>query len=166
VIGVATYTVERISPEGGRPAAPHNQVRRFAYRLDTIKKWQPVVWQQFYDEGAKMDNIEMLTKDLETLCRELPRDHLRPGLYREPAILTPVEDYVQLTGRSRMSQYDLINAKRDLLSAVRSASQADVSQVKSKLTYDYFQRELEDQQRARDAFAKYFDRLSDPAHSN
>ena len=162
VIGVATYIVERITPDGDRNAAPRRQIRRFAYRLDTIKQWQPVVWPQFYAQGATMDNIEQLTRDLETFCRELlSGENLRPGLYREPAILQPVDDYAQVTGMSHMSQYDRTNAKKDLLSAIRAASQADVAQAGSKLTYDYFQRELVEQRRERDEFARFFQRITD-----
>jgi len=161
VIGVATYIVERITPAGNRAEAPERKIRRFAYRLDTIKKWQPVYWPEFYDEGARMDNIELVTRDLETFCRELAGGRLRPGSYKAAAIQTPVENYMELTGGTRRSRYDLLNAKKDLLLSIRSASQQDVSQAKTKLTYDYFQRELMDQQGVRDAFAKYFDSLSD-----
>ena len=53
-------------------------------------------------------------------------------------------------------------AKKDLLfDDSQRQPRTDIAQVKPTLTYDYFQRELLDQEQARAGFSKFFDTLSD-----
>ncbi len=162
VIGVAAQIAEKAPQADGADRPPRRVVKRFAYRLDSIRQWQPVSWPQFYNECDKMDKIYGVTRDIETFCSQLANGGaLRPGAYKSPSILAPIEDYVQTTGMSRMSSYDLVNAKKNLLASILSASQLDVSQAKMKITYDYFLHRLEDQRQERAALAKFFEKAGD-----
>ncbi len=160
VIGIAAYSTTESVVTAGQ-AAPHRVVRRFAYRLDSITKWQPITWAEFYVDSDKINDIKALTRDLETFRREFSSEDYTPGRYAKSAVQSPVADYIRATTLGHMSAFDRQAAKKDLLFAVRAAARSDMPR-QPLFTYDYFQREFQDQQRARDAFIKFFDTQSSP----
>src|SRR6185369_11606078 len=54
VIGVATYLTIRKYDSATREAVKAPIVRRFGYRLDSVKKWEPVTWPSFYAQATEM----------------------------------------------------------------------------------------------------------------
>ena len=57
------------------------------------------------------------------------------------------------------SQSDNQWADANFISFLKVACQTDVTAARSQLTYDYFQRELADQQQDRDQMAKAFENI-------
>ncbi len=58
VIGVATYLIIKKYNSATQQAIQTPIVRRFGYRLDSVKEWQPVNWQTFYAQAEEMEKIE------------------------------------------------------------------------------------------------------------
>ena len=53
VIGIATYLTIRKYDSATKVAVKERIVRRFGYRLDSVKTWQPVNWQGFYAQATR-----------------------------------------------------------------------------------------------------------------
>ena len=47
IIGVATYLIVKQYDASTRQAMREPRIRRFGYRLDSVKTWQPVTWNSF-----------------------------------------------------------------------------------------------------------------------
>ena len=71
VIGVATYLVTNQYDLSTNQHLKKPVVRRFGYRVDSVKAWQPVNWRLFDLQAAEMENITRLTDDLYDFFRDL-----------------------------------------------------------------------------------------------
>ena len=71
VIGVATYTVTRKYDAATKEKMKEPVIRRFGYRLDSVKTWQPVNWPGFYAQAGVMEKIHTLTEALDNFFRDL-----------------------------------------------------------------------------------------------
>ncbi len=163
VIGVATYLTIRKYDSATKEAVKKPIVRRFGYRLDSIKTWQSVNWQAFYAQATEMEAIEKLTGDLANFLRALGKDgRVSRGANINPAIKNRIDQWVEAKSK-RLSPHDSAAADQSLLSFLKVTCQADITAAQEHLTYDYFQRGLADQQRERkeisDVFSKIIDEL-------
>jgi hypothetical protein len=158
VIGIATYlTMRDMAGLSGR-AAP--KVRRFGYRLDSVKQWQPVAWPAYNQEYATMEGIKARTHDLAALLREMSRTGgVNASLHQNPAIRRPLEKFDQAAAGKSIVPVDRARAVKDLMSALRSATESDVLQANARLRYDFFRKELTEEQQVRGQFYKIFDEL-------
>jgi len=57
VIGVATYLTIKKYDAATKEVLKAPVVRRFGYRLDSVKTWQPVNWPAFYAQAAEVQAI-------------------------------------------------------------------------------------------------------------
>ena len=160
VIGVATYTVTRQYDLASDRKLENPVVRRFAYRLDNVKTWQPVNWKFFGAQAAQMQNIETLTTDLYDFFRDLDenKSHITPERHTDPVIKNRIDQWLAEKSGNH-SQSDNQWADANFISFLKVACQTDVTAARSQLTYDYFQRELADQQQDRDQMAKAFENI-------
>jgi len=158
VIGVATYlTMRDMNGLSGR-AAP--KVRRFGYRLDSVKQWQPVAWPAYNEEFATMERIKERTHDLAALLREMSRTgRVDAARHQDPAIRRPLEKFDEAASGKSIIPTDRARAIKDLMSALRSATGSDVQQAAVRLRYDFFRKELTEEQQVRGQFYKIFDEL-------
>lgn len=62
IIGIASYVMKRQHDEISKDSGV-GQVRRFGYRLDTIKQWQDLNWPIFQREAALVHDIGQFTDD-------------------------------------------------------------------------------------------------------
>jgi S1-C subfamily serine protease len=155
VIGVATYLIIRQYDAGTDKKLDRPMVRRFGYRIDNIKGWQSVSWPSFYAQAVEMEAIEQRTKDLEQIFRNpngLPGSLLISRL-GNPLISSHYADWMA-AHRHHHSPEDVAQADTDFLAFLRNACEEDVTAAQSQITYDYFRRELADQQQERDEMAK------------
>ena len=158
VIGIATYVIVREMDSLTHRRAP--QLRRFGYRLDSIKQWQPVAWPAYNEEFLTIAKIQARTQDLAALLRDLSRSgRINAARHTNPAIKIPLEKFEETTSRSAISAPDRARAAQDLMAAMRSACQSDIEQAKQRLRYDFFQRQLGEEQQARGQFYKIFDEI-------
>lgn len=158
VIGIATYVIVREMDALTGRRAP--QLRRFGYRLDSIKKWQPVAWPAFNEEFLAVAKIQARTQDLAALLGDMARSNrINAARHTNPAIKVPLEKFTETINRSAISAQDRTRAAQDLMAAMRSACQSDIEQAKQRLRYDFFQRQLGEEQQARGEFYKIFDEI-------
>jgi hypothetical protein len=156
VIGVATYlTIKNFDP-ATKQVIRDPIVRRFGYRLDSVKSWQPVNWNAFAAQAAEMKNIEALTTDFVRLINDLAKHHKpTPGMHTNPAIKSRI-DWWESQKRGRMSPQDAAVVDENFWGFLKTAAQADVTVARQQITYDYFQRDLAEQQKARNEISDVF----------
>lgn len=144
VIAVAAYATreELISGE--------TKVRRFGYRLDTVKQWQPVDWGRFYAEADKLEKIKLTTTELAQAFLELNglnqrANKARKYAYELPTIRNALDSFYGSLDTAT-TQRDANRVVNNLLVSLRGASQSDLAPVKPTFTYDCFRRQFSDQE--------------------
>lgn len=158
VIGIATYLKTRQFAEFSD--RKESRVRRFGYRLDSVKQWQPVTWQNYQAERVELDRVEALTKDLMHLIGAMRADaQVSAGDFGNSVIGRPVRDFTESIGSKRLSAADRTRVTQNFLSSIRSATMSDITQAKQRLRYDYFRRSVDEQAETRDQMYQLFDRL-------
>lgn len=159
VIGIATYLSIRdkqwLSNDNAQP-----QIRRFGYRLDSIKQWQPLDWPSFVREKASFEKITQLTGDLANLLRDMKDGSIQPALHTNAAISSHLRAYSdKIRVGTRLNQSDRLDAMATLMRFMRITSQQDITELGSKIRYDYYQRQLASERNVRSQFAEIFDDL-------
>jgi|GEM_PF-1059150 len=160
VIGVATYTLTRKYDSTTREKMRTPVIRRFGYRLDSVKTWQPVNWQVFYAEATAMTRIHTLTEDLDGFFEDIykTRGKITVAQHTNPVIKARIAQWVDSKGKN-MSAVDRHNADANFLSFLKVACQSDLATVRGRLAYDYFQRRLLDETETRTGMAKAFEKI-------
>jgi hypothetical protein len=158
VIGIATYLQKRRFAELTNSRT--QTVRRFGYRLDSIKTWQPLVWNTFQEEHAELTKVETLTNDIARLIDDLTNDkRFHPEAHTNPVLVRPVQELGRAFQKHNLSAPDRQRALQSFLASIRSATQADVRQAKERWRYDFFRRSLEEQTAIREQFYQAFDQM-------
>ena len=159
VIGVATYLVIKNYDAATKEKMKEPVVRRFGYRLDSVKTWQPVTWQSFYAQAAEMTAVETLTEDLAKFIGDLADDSkVTPGMHSNPAIKTRIDQW-QADKKKRQSPRDAATVNENFIAFLKVACQSDITAARQHLTYDYFQRGLTENQQDRTAIAEILDKI-------
>ena len=158
VIGVATYLIVNNYDAATNQKNTRPVVRRFGYRLDNVKQWQAVDWRSFTAQAAEMEKIKTLTGDLYDFFRDLDdnKGKVTPERHTNPVIKSQIDQWIA-SRTSNQSATDRNAANANFLSFLKVACESDVTAAKQHIGYDYFQRELADQQQARDEMAKAFE---------
>jgi hypothetical protein len=159
VIGVATYHTVRKYDNATKEAIKKPIVRRFGYRIDSVTTWQPVNWQPFYAQATEMESIEELTVDLGAFLQDLGKNsRVTRGAHTNPAIKNRIDAWQEARSK-RLSPRDVAIANQSMLSFLKITCQSDVAAARQRMTYDYFQRGLADQQRERTEIASVFGQI-------
>jgi putative protein kinase ArgK-like GTPase of G3E family len=160
VIGVATYLVTNQYDLSTNKKLKKPVVRRFGYRLDSVKGWQPVDWRAFDAQAAQMEGIDTLTDDLYDFFRDLDEHKgvVTLGRHTNPVIKTRIDDWIASKHRNS-SGADIAEADANFASFLKVACESDVTAAQRQITYDYFQRDLADQKQTRDQMAKAFQEI-------
>ena len=160
VIGVATYLTIKKYDAATKEVLKAPVVRRFGYRLDSVKTWQPVAWPAFYAQAAEMQAIETLTGDLDNFLVDLSKNHGRvtTGAHANPAIKMRIDQWLA-EKKKRMSPKDAAAVDQNFISFLKVACRSDTTAAQPRLTYDYFQRQLGEQQQQRGEIADIFDKI-------
>ncbi len=159
VIGIATYIRVRdkkwLSEENAEA-----KIRRFGYRLDSVKGWQPVDWASFAEERVVIEKIKNLTSDLALLLRDLKDGVIVSAAHTNPAISPHVRSFVdKVGGTARVNPIDRRDAASTLFKFMRSVSQQDIRVAATRIRYDYFQRALSEEKLIRTQFTEVFDEI-------
>ena len=159
VIGIATYLTVRdkkwLSEENAQA-----KIRRFGYRLDSVKAWQAIDWATFAKERVEFEKVSQLTSDLARLLRDMGDGVIISTLHTNPAIATHVRSFMDKVGTStRIHPADRLTAASNLLRFMRTVSQQDIAAASRNIHYDYFVRSLNDEKAVRIQFAEIFDKL-------
>ena len=150
VIGIATYLTMRRSVTGGQ------SVRRFGYRLDSVQKWQAIDWTRFYAEADAMTKIEKTSEELGLLLSDLVKAG-RPTRTYTSAPIRAALDTFEKAHRSGMQRSEAERITENLLTTLRAASVKDVREATQRVGYDFFRRQLEDEEKGREEIFKVLD---------
>ena len=156
VLGIATYaTTRKVDSITGKPK-DEPEVKRFGYRLDTVKQWQPVVWPAYVTEYNILEKVEARTNDFLKL---LGSARLTAMDYGDDAIRSPLEKFANAAQGRGLIKTNRLNAAMDLIGSLRNACETDIAQAQTQLKYDYFRRQLENQRQFRRLLYQAFDGL-------
>ncbi len=159
VIGVATYLSIKKYDQATKEVLKTPVVRRFGYRLDSVKVWQPVNWPAFYAQAAEMERVETLTGDLDNFLIDLAKDsRVTTGAHTNPAIKTQIDRW-QGDSKRRQSPRDAAAVDQNFIAFLKVVCRTDLTATQPRLTYDYFQRQLAEQSRDRGFIADIFDKI-------
>jgi len=160
VIGVATYLEIKQYDLTTEKKLPQPVVRRFGYRVDSVRGWQAVNWPAFNAQAVQMESIEKLTDDLSDFFEDIAENNgvVTVGRHTNPVIANQINDWVAARSQN-LSAEDKAAADTNFLSFLKIACRTDVTTAQSQITYDYFRRELADQKQARDEMSKGFEQL-------
>lgn len=152
VIGVATYAKLDSLVSGGE------KLRRFGYRLDSVKTWQRVDWPRFYIEADLAAKIKDSTTELDEILSEFAVVRKRRiSNYDSPPVRKAFDSYYRsLAMAGDAAEVD--RAVRQLLASLREACRSDVAGAKGRFSYDYFRRQVEHAELARGEFIKAIDK--------
>ena len=161
VIGVATYLFVKKYDASTRQAMSEPRVRRFGFRIDSVKVWQPVNWNTFFAQAAELEGIEKLTTDLERFLVDLARNHrVNPAMHTNPAIKTQLDWWAANNSRNGLGvSRDSATADQNLIAGLKNVSQADVNVARQNLSYDYFIHRLTEQEQQRKEITDVFDEI-------
>jgi hypothetical protein len=151
VIGVATYAKQETLLSGAE------RLRRFGYRLDSVKGWQLIEWNRFYAESDATSGILKTTLELNEIFSDFEGATTRNSFRRfeTPAIRNALDIY----GRSiERSPRERNNAAVKLLGSLKDTCKSDITTAKARFTYDYFRRELDRYEVMRGEYVKVVDR--------
>ncbi len=153
-----TKSSKRKAAEEHEDTAPPKKLRRFGYRLDSVKNWQDVAWPEFQAEAASLASVDERTDDIVAFVREVSeqKGNVRAGQHHTPPVERVINSFLQATA-GRPSPTDFLKARQDLLDGLRRVCQSDMAEVRPRLRYDYFSRELTERQRIRDGLSRMFE---------
>ena len=122
-------------------------VRRFAYRLDTVSRWEPVNWSIFQSEAERMQRISALTEDVFDFLGALRKK--QAPQFATDTLRRPASEWLDGV-RGRKSEADRLRATQSFLAALRSMARADVTDAETRLRYSFFREELRKEREVRD----------------
>lgn len=159
VIAVATYLTIRKYDTATRQPIKDPVIRRFGYRIDSVKTWQPVDWRAFTAQAAEVEGIESLTNAFIAFIKDLADDgKISSGAHENPVIRARIETWLASKNK-HSSVKDLAAADQNFIAFLKVASQSDVNAARTRLTYDYFQRQLGEQQKERTEIGGIFGKI-------
>jgi hypothetical protein len=159
VIGIATYAIVNRIDESTKTVLRNPTIRRFGYRLDSVKTWQPVNMQAFSAQARELRSIEALTAAFEQLFTDLSENHrITPNLHTHPAIKTRINQW-QTDLKPKMSEKDAAAVGQNFLSFLKVTTRTDILNARPHMTYDFFQRKLDEESRTRTEMAQVFDEI-------
>ncbi len=158
VIGIATYLQKRQFAE--LADRRESRVRRFGYRLDSVKQWQPVAWAAYQAEKSEADRVEALTKDLVKLISAMRGEgRMNAADFSSPAIGRPVRDFMEGAEKQKLSAADRSRTTQNFLASIRAATVGDITAARQRLRYDFFRKSVDEQAEIREQMYQLFDRL-------
>ncbi|XHR28820.1 MAG: serine protease [Chthoniobacteraceae bacterium] len=144
VIGIATYLIKREVKNNGDTVT--TDIRRFGYRLDSVKTWEPINWQVLFSQGATVGKIESVSDDFVRLFDSKSGSRFEPSYYKSPGMQRVMQSFSgRVKGRNRLSDGEQKMILQQFLGDLRSVSRNDIPSFDMRTGYDYFRRMMEEQ---------------------
>jgi hypothetical protein len=158
VIGVVSYLVHR---ELSLPNAKqmNDPVRRFGYRLDTVRQWQQIQWAQFEKEAGLSKRAEEMTHDLADLARMMGSSSNIPAQHKNPAIASALQRLNQMMYNRSLPVNERLRAASLFFEDMKSTCRSDLLSAKSTLQFDFFRKAAEKELQKREAIAEFFTQI-------
>ncbi len=161
VIGIATYLIIRKVDES-KADGMGTDVRRFGYRIDSVKAWEPVVWPRFYAQADQVKKILSVGEEFAQFLAFLEDNKRGLPSFGNSGVRRAVETFQnRLTSSRRMSEADMDASRREFLGNLRVATRSDLATFDNRTAYDYFRRQVADETRFRDALYQAFTKALD-----
>ena len=122
-----------------------DQVRRFCYRLDSIRKWERVRWNDFQDDADTVAKVHRRTRDLFGVFLSGSAGRLgsiSPDVFSDADIRTVVTGYQDRTKAGKTPRERLAAAELFVKDLKLSAS-VDMQNAKRRIAYDHFAKKME-----------------------
>jgi hypothetical protein len=140
IIAVATYL--RFEKADFTKGKMTDQVRRFCYRLDSIKQWERVRWNDFQDDAETVTRVHRRTLELfAVLTNSGNLGGIATEAIRDQEIQTVVKRYQERLP-SAVSKQDRNIAAESLVRDLSSAATSDMEHARRRITYDHFTKML------------------------
>lgn len=159
VVGIATYLITRKVDSNGKEGVT-TSVRRFGYRVDSVKNWEPVNWAAFYTQSQQAAQVYDTGEEFVALFKSAREKTLRSSDYKYPGIQRALLNLEKAhRSSSRMSESDRSAVLRMFLGELRAAALKDVNSFDSRTAYDYFKREIAKEKQFRDDIYQHLTRV-------
>lgn len=167
VLGVATYLMQRKVSQDDGTGKIVLETRRFGYRLDSVKQWQPINWQVFFAESQQAAAIEDLSEDFITMFNDMEHDSVSAEHYKSTNLVRAVRSFMEARHTLSMtaSAQDRANVVRGFFADLRAISRGDIAAFNARPAYDYFRRDVDDQGHFRDALYDLLTRVMDSVNT-
>ena len=140
VIGVATYAI--IRKVDSLTGSGQGSVRRFGYRLDSVQQWQPVDWPTYQAEANAVSKAAAFSGAIIKLLTDCRKGRVSAAQHSDTRLKAAIAELEPLYTRAGVSLTDRKRFAANFLSVLRNSVQRDVEDLKARLRYDYFQREI------------------------
>ncbi|XHR28484.1 MAG: serine protease [Chthoniobacteraceae bacterium] len=163
VIGIATYLLKHKVEEDGKTVS--QSVRRFGYRLDSVKTWEPINWPALSSQATAINRIELVSNDFIRLFNAKDEQRFNSSYYKSPIVQRAIYAYAnRVKDKSRQNVGEWRMAGEQLLGDLRAASKNDIISFDMRNSYDYLRREMQDQLTFRDDVYKGLSRVINERH--
>jgi|GEM_PF-1961150 len=152
VIGIATYAIVRNA--NSLTGEKEQSVRRFGYRVDSVQAWQPVVLADYQAESQATTKVHAFSNSLLSLLRAVRNhrtdlmDQADPRLQAAIAFLRPLTE-----SKANHSRGDVERAMKNFVGELKNVTLQDVEALRPTLRYDFFQREIAEENQFRTELA-------------
>ena len=140
VIGIATYAVVRSVNSLTGQKEP--SIRRFGYRLDSVTEWQNVNAPLYQAESASTKKVADFSSALMALLRDMQNGRPNPAKHTDPRLRTVLAPFSNAKAIASMNIADRTHLAQNFVAELRSLVQRDVEDLKPKLRYDFFRKQL------------------------
>ncbi|MEM6910544.1 MAG: serine protease [Verrucomicrobiota bacterium] len=161
VIGVASFArifdVNALSKDSPFTAG----VRRFAYRIDSVQKWERANWNDFKQQAKLVEEVDEKTDMLIALAREIAQEGRPPFNYfrgRNDSLSHLVMD-LQGYYQAAIPSSDDREAVARFTYWIQHECFSDFRALQPESYYDYFRDELSTQRSHRESLKPFFDRI-------
>jgi hypothetical protein len=157
VIGIATYLTVQDSTFAENKG--ERKIRRFAYRIDSIKEWQPVNWQAFYAQADEVKRSRELTEGIYRLVYDIASgSNLDPVVHKSPVLKTYVRDFMTMVeSKERISKSDVKATLTRMFESLKATCKGNVGPATANGYYDFFWDEFQGQKEIRQQMVNEFD---------
>ena len=157
VIGVATYIEQKKADF--RQGRLEPTIRRFGFRLDSIKKWEPVRWWHYYDEQQTIENVQRRTMNLIALLESVGQGRGMPAhLLTDRAVEEPFRKFLG-AARTVASQNDASKVLETFMQDLQRAATEDIDHARQRIGYSYFMSRLKEEEEHRAPIAKELEQI-------
>ncbi len=157
VIAVATYII--FSKADFAHGRLDDQVRRFCYRLDSIKKWERVRWNDFQDDAETVAKLRRRTKELFAVLMCISKlGRMQLDVIQDADIRSIIATF---QGQMKIAQTEQERnaAASLLLRGLTLASRSDTQSAPRRIVYDHFSKMLATETELREPVAIMWDSL-------
>jgi hypothetical protein len=159
VIGVVSHMLRMVDTgEEGNAAL---KVRRFGYRLDSIKQWEPVRWDYFVDDFQSVNKVKIRTDQLIQFLNSLrAKQPMNPELYGDPTVQRSLRKFQQAVQANQANQGAAAEPDSSgkltaaLLEELQTAAREDVAWARRRIVYGFFKKQLDAEEQRRNSVSE------------